>query len=170
MASDTAAHEGHGTASTAVSEQGTAKHGAATKAGGRDAAAPDFVKVAAESPFSSTASTQDAESQRQHERKEFSALLDVHEINSSGQVCTPQPCQTGDLSTGGVGFHSRRMYNEGTQLIMVLRLPSGKRKLLFGVVKNNRYEGNAKYWVGAAFTPPIQTKPVLDWLTRNMVE
>lgn len=110
------------------------------------------------------------EERRRHTRLPFHTEVDVHEITSAGTVATAQRCSTIDVSPAGLGILSRKTYPVGSKVLLILRLPDHREKLLFGIVRAGNYAADARYQVGVEFMPDTdfnRQRGVLAWLSQH---
>ncbi|MBL0870382.1 MAG: PilZ domain-containing protein [Phycisphaerales bacterium] len=111
-----------------------------------------------------------SEERRHHTRLPFHTEVDVHEITSAGTVTNAQRCSTVDVSPAGLGFLSRKTYPVGSKLVLILRLPDHREKLLFGVVRAGNYAADARYQVGVELMPEAdfaRQRGVSAWLSQH---
>ncbi len=105
-----------------------------------------------------------AASQRQWERSPFHQEVRVCEVDSAGAPGAEWTCRAADISRGGMGLRSRRMVHEGRHLL--IRVPTGPKsrdKLLYGRVKQTRYEEGEGFVIGVEFKEVPRTWAVTKW-------
>ncbi|MFM9994762.1 MAG: PilZ domain-containing protein [Phycisphaerales bacterium] len=111
-----------------------------------------------------------AATRREHQRLDFERQVKVSEIDDAGNPGPEWLCRAVDISRGGIGLRSRRMVHEGRKLfIRVPAGPGGKEKLLFGAVKQSRYQEGEGFVIGVKFEETPKTWAITKWLTTHGV-
>jgi PilZ domain len=89
---------------------------------------------------------------RRHDRADLSRPAVAVELDRDGAPLAPWTVRTFDLSRSGLGFVSRRMVHVGRHVVIEL-IGAGKERqtVLFGVVRQCRYEEGKGYMVGLEF-------------------
>lgn len=114
---------------------------------------------------------QSIKNKRHHTRTEFAAIVHVFELDGLGTVTsTGVETRAFDLSRGGIGLHSRRMYYPGAQLVLRLALPGFLPRILGGVVKYSRYRERGLYHIGIEFAPLPNNQTFRTWLSQQQAE
>lgn len=89
------------------------------------------------------------------------------EWDGAGALSVAWEARTLDISRGGVGLVSRRMVHVGRGLLIEI---SGRHqepsRLLYGVVRNVRYEPGIGNVLGVQFEPIPEAEAIAEWL-RN---
>jgi hypothetical protein len=106
-------------------------------------------------------------SRRGHERVPCSSAATIYEIGDGDFVQMGCQCAIQDLSKSGLGFRSRRMYNVGVRVIVVVSAKSTDIRPYFGIIRQSRYIGNAMYAAGIEFIPAIQSKNITRWMVQT---
>ncbi len=109
-------------------------------------------------------------SRRQWERKAFIQAVQVCELDDAGAPGPEWTCRAVDISRGGIGLRSRRMVHAGRKVFIKIspgRGSSSKGKLLFGVVKQSRYQEGEGFVIGVKFEEIPQTWAITKWLTSS---
>lgn len=104
-------------------------------------------------------------SRRNWERSSFPRDVRVCELDDDGVPGAEWACRAADISRGGIGLRSRRMVHEGRKIfIRVPTGPDGAEKLLFGVVRQSRYQQGEGFVIGVRFEEIPRTWAVTRWL------
>lgn len=105
-------------------------------------------------------------SRRQWQRRPFHQAVEVCELDESGAPSAEWACRAVDISRGGIGLRSRRMVHVGRRLFIRIKGAAGAQpKLLFGVVKQSRYQEGEGFVIGVKFEEIPQTWAITKWLT-----
>jgi hypothetical protein len=96
--------------------------------------------------------TTDNQDLRRHDRVGLTRPAIAVELDRDGSPLAPWTVQTFDLSRSGLGLLSRRMVHVGRYLVVEI-IGSGKERqtVLFGVVRQCRYEEGKGYMLGLEF-------------------
>jgi hypothetical protein len=109
-----------------------------------------------------------ASSRREWERKSYQQQVQVCELDDAGAPGPEWTCRAVDISRGGIGLRSRRMVHAGRRLFIKVSAGRGsKGKLLFGVVKQSRYQEGEGFVIGVKFEEIPQTWAITKWLTSS---
>jgi len=106
-------------------------------------------------------------SRRAFERVPCLTTAMAFEITPDDTVLPGCPANVQNLSKSGIGLRSRRMYNVGTQVVILISTKGSQTRPYFGIIRQCRYAGKALYAVGVEFTPPIETESVTRWMIQN---
>lgn len=107
---------------------------------------------------------------RAHERRNFDRLVLVYELDDGGIPGPEWQCRAVDISRGGIGLRSRRMVHAGRKLF--IRFPAGHgvpEKLLFGVVKQSRYQEGEGFVIGVKFEEEPHSWAIAKWAASHGV-
>jgi hypothetical protein len=108
-------------------------------------------------------------SRRMFERTACVTSGTIHEILADERVTDGCACTVRDLSQSGLGLACRRMYNVGTQIIVLLRFKVGQSRPYFGIIRQCRYDGKGLYAIGVEFTPSVQSESITRWMIDNQI-
>jgi hypothetical protein len=90
------------------------------------------------------------------------------EVLPGGKIGVTWPCETFDLSRGGVGLFSRRLLPPGASLLLRIEGVSGKLgEPLFGGVMHLSYLTNGEHRLGVEFRPMPQDRTLAEWIERE---
>lgn len=136
---------------------------------GKPTAAPTQSSAGADGRSGESPSTGSA-TRRAHERRGFDRHVLVYELDDAGIPGQEWQCRAVDISRGGIGLRSRRMVHAGRRLF--IRFPAGHgapEKLLFGVVKQSRYQEGEGFVIGVKFEEQPQSWGIAKWAASHGV-
>lgn len=133
--------------------------------------AGDQKKPAPGASRAAPAGTGGGASRREHQRLDFERPVKVYELDEAGHPGPEWLCRAVDISRGGIGLRSRRMVHEGRKLLIrVPAGPGGKEKLLYGAVRQSRYQENEGCVIGVKFEELPRTWGISKWLASQELE
>ncbi len=94
---------------------------------------------------------------RKHERAPMRAPGAVHEVDELSMIGLGVECVVSDLSRSGVAIVTRRPIIKERRVLVVLAI-GGRKKAMFGVVRNVEYVEGGQHKVGIEFAPPPGAK------------
>lgn len=93
----------------------------------------------------------------------------VFELNERGEPAGPADAQSIDISRGGFGFATRRLYHVGRTLI--IEIPKAGERIptfLYGSVRHSRYVPGRGNVVGLQLSPLPESPEIMEWVARRM--
>lgn len=112
-------------------------------------------------------------SRRKRERHQYRHKIDIFVLTPAGPV--PGKVQSRNISTGGIGFVTRRPLVKGQRIIMCMTPQSSPAKLVLCRITFARHVSGGMYDVGAEFeravADPAQEHTIpQEWLTLAAVD
>jgi hypothetical protein len=105
------------------------------------------------------------ENKRSFDRNDFVATVQIFELDDSGAVISAGvDTKAFDISRGGMGLHSRRMYYPRTPVVLCVRIPGAKPRVLGGMVMYTRYRDRGVYHIGIEFGKLPTSQIFQNWL------
>ncbi len=108
-------------------------------------------------------------SRRAFERVACATTAKAFEITADDTVLPGCPAIVHDISKSGVGLRTRKMYNVGTRVALLIAAKENQTRPYFGIVRQSRYAGKAMYAVGIEFTPALQSESVIRWMIQDCI-
>lgn len=100
-------------------------------------------------------------------RVALKAPVTVYEVGALGVNTQAHPASSIDISRGGIGLLSRRMYHPGAAIILMLVPARAEAKCLYGKVRYSRYAHDGMYHVGVMLAAIPEDRPIQDWMRQR---
>ncbi len=109
-------------------------------------------------------------SRREFERVTCAIAAKIFEITPEDCLLPECPALANDLSKSGIGLRSRKLFNIGSRVMILVATKSDRPRPYFGIVRQCRYTGKAIYSVGVELTAAVKSPTITRWMVDNHIE